>query len=73
MKNPEPYSKIDSIRIAANDFLTNNPEYFLNNYLIRIWITTDDPQNLYYAKFSNSEDLEIGILFLLIMQQKVTG
>lgn len=59
MKNPEPYSKIDSIRIAANDFLTNNPEYFLNNYLMRIWITTDDPQKLYYAKFSNSEDLEI--------------
>lgn len=59
MKNPEPYSKIDSIRIAANDFLTNNPEYFLNNYLIRIWITIDEPQKLYYAKFSNSEDLEI--------------
>lgn len=59
INDQKPYSEIDSIRIAANDFLTNNPEYFLNNYLIRIWITIDEPQKLYYAKFSNSEDLEI--------------
>ena len=59
MKNPEPYSKIDSIRIAANKFLEDNPTYFLNEYLIRILVTDTEPEKLYYAKFSNTEEMGI--------------
>ena len=59
MQEPEPFSKIDSIRIAANKFLEDNPNYFLNEYLIRIRVTTTDSEKLYYAKFSNTEDIGI--------------
>ena len=59
MKKAEPFSKIDSIRIAANKFLEDNPTYFLNEYLIRILVTDTEPAKLYYAKFSNTEEMGI--------------
>lgn len=59
INDQKPYSEVDSIRIAANEFLKNNPDYFLNDYLIRILVTIDGPEKLYCAKFSNSENIKI--------------
>lgn len=59
IEGKKPYSDIDSIRTSANSFLQDNPDYFLNEYLIRIFVTSDKEHGLNYAKFSNSEDMLI--------------
>ena len=58
-----PFGEVDSIRVAANDFLNNNPEYFLNDYCICITVrNTYDKPGMVYARFANIERITIPAL-----------
>lgn len=58
-----PLSEIDSVRVAANDFLNNNPDYFLNDYCICITVKNRiDKPGFAYARFANIERITIPAL-----------
>ena len=58
----QSFAEIDSIRVAANRFLSDTPEYFLNDYYICITVLDSyDKPSVVYAKFANFEDMTIPI------------
>lgn len=54
------FSDVDSIRCAANEFLTSNPDYFLNDYCICLSVMSlqgEDHGGFAVARFANFEEM----------------